>query len=201
MNREEERKSVLLVYATGVFEPCAQVVYCEDHFCAQFGYTCGICQQNISGRYLELAQEKNKKGEPLLAHHDCWKCKTCAKKLTPDNYVRHSGGSFFCLKCYDLTPEGRKKKEDRDKMAAAERARLEEERLRRLREQPYVVKEYFTIDLLRDRKKCPKEVHPAKKELHLSEGDFVKAFGISRAEFNKKAKWRQEKMKKDVGIW
>eukprot|EP00742_Colponemidia_sp_Colp-10_P001498 GILJ01001608.1.p1 GENE.GILJ01001608.1~~GILJ01001608.1.p1 ORF type:complete len:830 (-),score=172.89 GILJ01001608.1:131-2620(-) len=56
----------------------------------------------------------------------------------------------------------------------------------------------FPVDLLRTN---PAGVDPSKKELYLSDADFLTIFGMDRAAFEKEPKWKQVQKKKDVGLF
>jgi supervillin len=44
-------------------------------------------------------------------------------------------------------------------------------------------------------------VNPTKLELYLSDEDFEKCLGVSKAEFNKLPLWKKNKLKKDNGLF
>jgi gelsolin len=49
--------------------------------------------------------------------------------------------------------------------------------------------------------KHPDDVHPDEKEKHLSDADFQEAFGMSKSDFEKQPKWKQQAAKKDAGLF
>ncbi|XP_054284246.1 villin-1-like isoform X2 [Macrosteles quadrilineatus] len=63
--------------------------------------------------------------------------------------------------------------------------------------------EKFPIDVLKEKdpEKLPLNVDATRKELHLSRDDFSSTFGMSFEHFNSLPKWRQDNLKKKVGVF
>jgi len=51
------------------------------------------------------------------------------------------------------------------------------------------------------KKGTPEGVNPTKKEQYLSEGDFEKVFGMSKAKFNDLKDWKKKDLKKQKGLF
>ncbi|KAF5274704.1 hypothetical protein FQA39_LY07096 [Lamprigera yunnana] len=60
---------------------------------------------------------------------------------------------------------------------------------------------YPTALLTASNDKLPNKVDPLKKELHLTHDDFVTVFKINYNEFEALPKWKQQEMKKKVGLF
>eukprot|EP00808_Paulinella_micropora_P007698 g42261.t1 len=186
------------LHASKPFHLVEQKLFCEAHFSDRFSATCSLCTKKISGPYYDL-------GSGTLVHPLCWTCKKCHKKLTLDpqeGYRKHSeANGWYCVACSEKTDEGKS-------IGARVRQQLKEyalqSRLGKTRKPPdeYVVKEFYTLDVLRNRSKCEElGVHPGMKELHLSDRDFVNAFGMSRNDFFRQAKWKRNDAKKRLGLF
>ncbi|NXB09803.1 VILI protein, partial [Cnemophilus loriae] len=63
--------------------------------------------------------------------------------------------------------------------------------------------EIFPLDVLvnTSAEDLPRGVDPSRKEDHLSDEDFQAAFGMNRSAFSSLALWKQQKLKKDKGLF
>ncbi|NXX83103.1 VILI protein, partial [Urocolius indicus] len=63
--------------------------------------------------------------------------------------------------------------------------------------------ETFPLDVLLNTaaEDLPRGVDPSRKECHLSDQDFQAVFGMTRSEFGKLPLWKQQKLKKDKGLF
>ncbi|NXX97363.1 VILI protein, partial [Centropus bengalensis] len=63
--------------------------------------------------------------------------------------------------------------------------------------------ETFPLDVLvnTEAEDLPRGVDPSRKEYHLSDEDFEAAFGMSRSAFSNLPVWKQQKLKKDKGLF
>ncbi|XP_076316612.1 villin-1-like [Tachypleus tridentatus] len=61
----------------------------------------------------------------------------------------------------------------------------------------------FPLEILqiKDPEELPESVDPSSKEIHLTDEDFLEAFGISFSSFQDLPKWRQVEMKKKIGLF
>ncbi|KAL7748597.1 hypothetical protein RI367_006008 [Sorochytrium milnesiophthora] len=59
----------------------------------------------------------------------------------------------------------------------------------------------YTLDQLRNKQGLPLGVDPAQLETYLSDAEFVKAFNMDRAAFQKLPAWKQKDSKKKVGLF
>lgn len=62
--------------------------------------------------------------------------------------------------------------------------------------------EKYPISILKEpNERLPSRINPLKKELHLTHDDFVTLFKITYLDFEKLPRWKQQEMKKKVGLF
>jgi hypothetical protein len=160
-------------------------------------------------------------------HPQCWKCSSCSKNITPATFKQSAQNKFFCPDCFTTSGSGgaagagssaavggSSDSGSASKSAGAAAGGAggagaaaggggegKSTGGAGAGKPEFKVETFYTLDLLKDKSKCPDSVVKSKKEEYLSDSDFQKAFGCDKVAFKKMAKWRQNSMKKKVGIF
>jgi len=173
-------------------------VYCPEHYLKAFEKKCaGNCGQMIAEDFFQVGKD--------YYHPGCWKCKDCKKALTPDNHgvLRNE---FYCKPCLEQWMN-----QDEDLKAKAAHDKLQERlaAMKAKKAQPTPPKvtrqiregETIPFEDLKANRDLPSNVDLQKKELYLSEADFNKYLNMSKSQFMGLPKWKQDKVKKELGIF
>jgi hypothetical protein len=168
--------------------------YCESDFIAQFAPHCAKCDTPIVSDSYEALNK--------YYHAECFGCFTCSAKF-PDGKFFVYQNQPYCVHHYSEASGINIEAEVKEKEKVS--SKLEELRAKAAAKKAapkyHPKKDVYTLDELKDVGTLHPEVDRTTREQLLSDEDFEHYFKMSKAAFLAEKKWKQDKLKKDVGIF
>jgi hypothetical protein len=167
--------------------------YCDADFIKKFSPKCVKCGEFVVKDNVEMNGENY--------HNTCLVCEACNQPF-PDGRIQVYQEKYYCLKDYQKITGTEHAAEEKAKVAERlekMKQKIAEKKKESVKRLP--VKEVYTLDELKNVGMLPDELDKNTREFLLSEEEFHHVFKMDKEAFKNEKKWKQDKLKKDAGLF
>jgi hypothetical protein len=166
--------------------------YCDSDFIKKFSPKCAKCGEFVVKDNVEM--------NGLNYHNTCLVCEACKMPFTENIQVYQD--KYYCLKDYQKITGTEHVAEEKAKVAERlEKMKQKIAEKKKASERKLTMKDVYTLDELKNVMFLPDEMDKNTREFLLSDEEFTKVFKMSKEAFKNEKKWKQDKLKKDAGLF